>query len=70
MNKVFTSQPGFQSTSLEMDEALDFAKPSEEDYIEEDYVSVLLKIEIKSNKNFFIYDKNTHAFPHERETLF
>ena len=40
------------------------------DYIEEDYVSVLLKIEIKSNKNFFIYDKHTHAFPHERETLF
>ena len=26
-NKVFTSQPGFQSTSLEKDEALDFSKP-------------------------------------------
>ena len=27
MNKVCTSQPGFQSTSLNKDEALNFAKP-------------------------------------------
>ena len=33
-------------------------------------MSVLLKIEIKQNKNFFIYDYNTHAFPSEREALF
>ena len=33
-------------------------------------MSVLLKIELKTNKNFFIYDENTHAFPHEKEVLF
>jgi len=33
-------------------------------------VSVLLKIEVKSKNNFFIYDENTHAFPNEREALF
>jgi hypothetical protein len=33
-------------------------------------VSVLLKIELKSNKNLFIYDENTHAFPDEKEALF
>ena len=33
-------------------------------------MSILLKIEIKSNKNFFIYDENTHAFPDEKEALF
>jgi len=33
MNKVFISQPGFQSTSLDRDEALNFAKPSEKDEI-------------------------------------
>ena len=31
MNKLFTSQPGFQCTSLEKDEALNFAKPPEKD---------------------------------------
>ena len=31
MNKVFTSQRGFQSTSLEKEEALDFAKPLNND---------------------------------------
>ena len=81
MNKVFTSQPGFQCTSLKKDEALDFAKPTEkkkdlnfinpgEDKNQKDFVSVLLKIEIKTNKNFFIYDENTHAFPNEKEALF
>jgi hypothetical protein len=33
MNKFFTSQPGFQSTSLKKDEALSFAKPHEKDEI-------------------------------------
>ena len=33
MNKVFTSQAGFQCTSLEKEEALNFAKPPEEDEI-------------------------------------
>ena len=70
MNKLFTSQTGFQSTSLEEDAALNFAKPPEKDENKEDFVSVLLKIELKSNKNFFIYDENTHAFPHEKEALF
>ena len=65
MNKVFTCQAGFLCTSLERGEALDFAKPPEKDENQEEFVSVLLKIELKSNKNFFIYDENTHAFPHE-----
>ena len=68
-NNFFTNQPRFQCTSLEKDEALNFAKPSTKEENQEDFVSVLLKIELKSNKNFFIYDKNTHAFPHEREVL-
>ena len=46
MNKVFTSQPGFQCTSLEKNKALDFAKPPK-DFMKQDYVSVLLKIELK-----------------------
>ena len=29
MNKLFTIQPGFLCTSLQKDEALDFAKPPE-----------------------------------------
>ncbi len=33
-------------------------------------MSVLLKIEIKSKKNIFIYDEYTHAFPEEKEVLF
>ncbi len=32
-------------------------------------MSVLLKIELKTKKNFFIYDENTHAFPQEKEVL-
>ena len=44
MNKLFTSQPGFQSTSLEKEAALNFAMPPEKDENQEDFVSVLLKI--------------------------
>jgi hypothetical protein len=33
MDKEFTSQPGFQCTSLEKDTALNFAKPDEKDFI-------------------------------------
>ena len=29
-----------------------------------------MKIELKKNNNFFIYDENTHAFPIEKEALF
>ncbi len=47
MNKEITSQPGFQCTSLEKDTALNFAKPLEKNFIKQDYVSVLLKIELK-----------------------
>ena len=47
MSKVFISQPGFQSTSLEKDAALNFAKPPEKDESQKDFVSVLLKIELK-----------------------
>ena len=70
MNKLFTNQAGFQCSSLNKDEALRFAKPSEKDENQKDFVSVLLKIELKSNKNFFIYNENTHAFPEEKEVLF
>ena len=37
--------------------------------MQKEFVSVLLKIELKSNKNFFIYDENTTAFPREKEVL-
>ena len=47
MNKLFTSQTGFQSTSLNKAEALNFAKPPEKDENQESFVSVLLKIELK-----------------------
>jgi hypothetical protein len=47
MNKRFTNQAGFQSTSLKKYEALKFAKPSENDENHKDCVSVLLKIELK-----------------------
>ena len=47
MNKLFTSQPGFQSTSLNKDAALNFAKPPEKDENLDSFVSVLLKIELK-----------------------
>jgi hypothetical protein len=47
MNKEFTSQTGFQSTSLEKDSALNFAKPPEKDENSKEFLSVLLKIEIK-----------------------
>ena len=36
---------------------------------QEDLVSVLLKIELKTKNNFFIYNKDTHAFPKEKEAL-
>jgi len=32
-------------------------------------IGVLLKIELKSNKNFFVYDDETSAFPDEQEVL-
>ena len=70
MSKVYTSQPGFQCTSLDKYAALDFAKPLKENESQETFISVLLKIELKSNKNFFIYDEYTHAFPNEKEALF
>jgi len=47
MNKVFTSQPGFQSTSLDKDAALNFAKPPEKEENKDNFVSALLKIELK-----------------------
>ena len=70
MNKLFTSQPGFQCASLKKDSALNFAKPPKNDENDKEFVSVLLKIELKTNKNFFVYDENTHAFPDEKEALF
>jgi hypothetical protein len=34
-----------------------------------EYVSVLLKIELKKRTNFFVYDAESHAFPEEKEVL-
>jgi len=34
-----------------------------------DYVGVLLKIELRKNENYFIYDEETSAFPREEEVL-
>ena len=68
-NKLFTSQPGFQSTSLTEEAALNFAKPPENAKKLKEFVSVILKIEMKKNKNFFVFDENTHAFPEESEAL-
>jgi len=47
MNKVFTSQPGFQSTSLDKNVSLSYAMRLKKDENKGDFVSVLLKIEVK-----------------------
>ena len=47
MNKLFTNQAGFQCCSLKKDEALRFAKLQKKDENQKDFVSVLLKIELK-----------------------
>ena len=48
---------------------MSFAKPPNNDNIKKDFISVLLKIELKERKNFFIYDESTSAFDNEREAL-
>ena len=48
MKKIFTSQPGFLSTSLNKETALNFAKPLENTDQQKEFVSVLLKIELKT----------------------
>ena len=34
-----------------------------------DHIGVLLKIELRQNKNYFVYDEETSAFPREKEVL-
>ena len=34
-----------------------------------DHIGVLLKIELRQNKNYFVYDEETSAFPTEKEVL-
>jgi len=46
MSKIFTTQPGFQSTSLDKDAALNFSKPPKKAENHDEFVSVLLKIEL------------------------
>jgi hypothetical protein len=68
MQKEFTFQRGFQITSEDKLLALKFANPTF-DKENPEIVSVILKIELTTNKNFFKYDENTHAFPDEKEVL-
>ena len=65
INTEFTFQRGFQSTSLSKEQALKFADPTFDQEINPDKVSVLLKIELKHRKNFFIYDGGAPAFNDE-----
>ncbi len=51
------------------EKALDFARPTANSQSQEEFVSVLLKICLKSKKNFFAYNENTTAFPEEKEVL-
>ena len=68
INTEFTFQRGFQSTSLSKEQALKFADPTFDPEINPDKVSVLLKIELKHRKNFYIYE-NCSAFRNEQEVL-
>ena len=64
MQKEFTIQKGFQSTSEDKLLALKFANPTFDEENPE-IVSVILKIELTTNKNFFKYNEETTAFPEE-----
>ena len=71
LNREYTCQEGFLCTSLKKNSALSFAEvlKRKDSQIQNDFISVLLKIELKRNKNFFINDEYTHAFPDEQEGL-
>ena len=62
MSIEFTFQRGFLSTSLDKDIALSFANPNNYESDNPDIISVLLKIELKHRRNFFIYDDGFTAF--------
>jgi len=64
IEKEFTIQKGFQSTSEDKLLALKFANPTFDEENPE-IVSVILKIELATDKNFFKYNKETTAFPEE-----
>lgn len=70
-NSKHTSQEGFLCTSLNKNLALSFAEINKKEYdqLKDDYISLLLKIELKQNKNLFVYDEHTHVFPNEQEVL-
>ena len=65
----FTFQRGFLSTSLDKNVALKFADPTIDIEENPDNISVLLKIELKHKKNFFIYDSSVSAFKDEKEVI-
>ena len=67
--REYTSQTGFQSTSSLKEAALNFARPPAKSQSQEELVSVLLKICLKSKNNFFAYNEKTTAFPEEKEVL-
>ena len=54
---------------MKKDTALNFANPARYEPDNPDIVSVLLKIELKHRKNFFIYEGRTSAFQTEQEVL-
>ena len=49
--------------------ALSFADPSFYPEVNSDSISVLLKIELKHRKNFFIYEESVSAFSEEQEVI-
>ena len=66
--KTWTSQKGFQSTSMDKEIAVKFAcRNNTPDAYK---ISVVLEIEIESDKNLFVADQEEyHAFIEEREVL-
>ena len=62
------TQEGFLSASLNMELALTFADYTFEE--DRNKIGVLLKIEIKQKRNFFIYKNDNSAFDTEDEVLF
>ena len=60
------TQEGFLSTSKNKKLALQFADPTDD----VNKIGVLLTLEIKQKKNFYIYDKNDAEYINEEEVLF
>ena len=71
LKKEFTTQRGFCCTTKNKNIAIDFAQSKNDKNDNEDKkISVLLKIKINSEYNFFVLDTDEyHAFPCEEEVL-